>query len=82
MTDRVRPFYCGTQYLDWLNRNCFRCAKVEYDDDPDKCRFDCEIEKALSRADTDDGTIAADLARRMDCTGKDYLWGCPERQPT
>ena len=40
------PFYCGTQRMDWMCRNCDRCVKFNIDipyDDPRCCPIDAAI---------------------------------------
>lgn len=80
----VRPFSCGTQDIDWQDRNCCRCARL-----PDgfweqywKMESGCEIFDALSFAAVDDGTITEEIAERMGYVGGppfDYTWDCKER---
>lgn len=78
--ERVRPFSCGTQYADWQESNCERCAKgVDWDAPfPDS---KCDLERALSRASVGDGTISADVARRIAlplAAPGPYVWPCGE----
>jgi hypothetical protein len=78
--DRHHPFHCGTQYLDWENRNCCRCAK--YSDDASKC----DLMQALAQACFDDGTVSTDVAGRIGLLDalaggrSPYLWDCKERE--
>lgn len=81
MSDRVRPFHCGSQYMDWLDRNCDRCTKGY---DHERQESHCEIEEAMSFACIDDGCISTALARRCGITEETrthYTWDCPEREP-
>jgi len=77
---RVRPFSNGTEYNMWSERNCERCRKVNWEaiDGPTS---QCEIILALEAANWDDGTVSADIARRM---GWDGEWAreCLEKEPT
>lgn len=70
--NRVRPFHCGTQYLDWENSNCCRCKK--YTDDASGC----EIMQALAYASVSDGTVSPEMAERMGYKKGAYLWPCAE----
>ena len=77
MSDRVRPFSCGTQLLDWDARNCDRCLKVDYDARVSNCQWYDELQLGLFG----DGTISAEAAVAIGYPGIDaYTWDCPERQ--
>ena len=76
MSDRIRPFYCGTQKADWACRNCYQCKKG-YDDD--KMEWNCDLELAIDTAFMEDGTVSAETAKRMGYTDKSLLWDCPEK---
>lgn len=73
----IRPFYCGTQYIDWEASNCDRCEKaVSYD-----MIFKCEIQAALSAACIGSGEISEEIAKRAGINEKTknmYLWKCSE----
>ena len=43
------PFYCGTQRMDWMCRNCDRCTKFDPDTTPEDAP--CDIDAALTRAE-------------------------------
>ena len=68
----VTPFSSGTEYMEWEDRNCVRCAKscyatrdmatFEYDD------FDCAIQEALIDGQIF-GTVTADIAKRANLPG-------------
>jgi len=86
---RVRPFYCGSQFIDWQDANCCQCAKYSFQVDPatGKTREPldedevCQIELALHRAalDLDDVTVSAEMGRRMGFVDPwDYNWRCGE----
>lgn len=73
----IRPFYCGTQFADWIDRNCSRCAKYSFALDPatgktraplDPDRV-CQIEMALFCASLGNGAVTAEIAQRMGFTG-------------
>jgi hypothetical protein len=74
---RIQPFYCGSQYMDWLTANCERCKKYDLE------QSSCEIDSALFEACIDDGTVSEEIAVRMGflVDGKqngNYNWMCPE----
>lgn len=89
MTARVSPFHCGTQFGDWTSRNCDTCTKGIYavtgKDAPTWAEVPedrrCAIEYALGEAYIGDGTISAEIARRMgygDDVRQRVPWRCPE----
>ena len=68
------PFYCGTQGMDWDNRNCDKCAKNNVDD--------CQILYALK--DWFWGVtngVPDEIATRMGYDGNEraLTWDCPEK---
>jgi hypothetical protein len=74
-TGRVRPFSSGMQYLDWQDANCCRCQKCTGDDGA------CEINDTISLAACGDGTVSAEIAKRMGYASPlAYCWECPERE--
>ncbi len=85
MEKRINPFSNGSQYIDWENANCCKCAKHPFDEDelfdivrntPEKL---CEIFLALSEACVGDGTISPEIAKRMAYPGSlEYCWRCGE----
>lgn len=77
---RVRPFYCGTQYYDWMFANCDRCTKGLREMPDGELVTRCEILDALSAASWDDGTVAPNIADRMGYADGEtrYGWRCPE----
>lgn len=79
----VRPFYCGTQYMDWLENNCYRGCSKAAPVDATLDEMPCEIERALSWACMDDGTVSAEMGRRMGLPRWEgyYSWPCPEHDP-
>jgi hypothetical protein len=78
---RVRPFWCGTQYVDWKERNCWRCKKSTDDNEfLNTQKWKCEMEEALSAACMDDGTISREIAKRIGYPGNYYSWDCPQRE--
>jgi hypothetical protein len=74
---RVRPFSCGSQGADWQASNCNRCKK-RIPDDGDYTQFKCEIQKSLGDAYMTDGTVSAEIGRRMGYDRQFYGWQCPE----
>jgi hypothetical protein len=81
MSDKVYPFHCGTQFIDWQNANCCLCSKME--EDPDKWPEKCELESALTYAAIDDGSVTPEIAKRLGWeAGKfAYQWRCGEFEP-
>jgi len=61
----IRPFSNGTQYIDWQNHNCCRCARYDYDAENQKVLCDCEIEYALALACVMDGTVSDEIGKRI-----------------
>lgn len=78
MSKRVRPFSCGMQYMDWLDRNCCRCARYSYDAARQVVLCSCPINRAISLACVSDGTITQRMAERMGYRQDAYTWDCPE----
>ncbi len=80
---QVSPFHCGSQSMDWENRNCRRCKKIDWDlvESGKNWVGQCEVFDSVSLAAVLDGKIPVDIAERMgmtdDCTV--YTWDCPER---
>ena len=81
---RITLFSCGTQRLDWMNRNCCRCKKYPetedelyrlVKDEPGKL---CPIDVAVSRAAIDDGTVSPEIAKRIGYKPMYYSWECGE----
>lgn len=76
---RVRPFYCGSQAMEWEGANCDRCTKGQSGDD----EFKCDIQQELFEAACGDGTVSAEIAKRMSVpSGGYYIWKCGEWEPT
>lgn len=62
----IRPFYCGTQYLDWQNKNCCRCRKSAPVNDQGQSEvFTCELEYCLTSACFGKGTVSEGIAARL-----------------
>jgi hypothetical protein len=74
----MRPFHCGSQYADWIERNCNRCWKSMNE----TRKGSCSLDRALATACFGDGEISDEVAKRIgapdDCTV--YGWDCPERE--
>ncbi len=80
---RVRPFYCGTQMGDWTARNCERCVKGWRHEHGSDIR--CDIDGAIAVGYIGDGTVSAEIARRMGYVKESppaYTWDCLERELT
>jgi len=74
----IRPFSCGTQYLDWSASNCVTCKKSGM------APPQCDIERALISGCFGDGTVTESIAKRMGWVkgpAFHYIWECPEREP-
>ncbi len=72
---RIRLFANGSQDADWQRVNCERCTK--WGEDPI-----CDLDEALLVACWNDGTVSAEIARRVGWTDTDpprYVWPCSER---
>jgi len=65
----TRPFSCGTEYGDWVENNCRRCALGRSEHTPV-----CEIDHALLMAMFGRGVIPERIGERLGTTGE-----CPER---
>ena len=79
--DRVRPFYCGTQSLDWEIGNCTGCTKACTGEENDVREMPCLIMRALFFACWGDGTISHKIADMMGRPEDRYSWPCPSRDP-
>lgn len=73
----MRPFWSGTQYMDWEASNYERCTKgIIFD-----LEFKCDIQEALSISNIRDGEITTKMAKRMGITDETktaYVWPCAE----
>ena len=79
--DRVRPFSQGTQYLDWQEGNCCRCAKYNTEGG-EVVHPVCELDEALMVAMFDDGTISREIADRLGVPRNTWSdWACKEFAP-
>lgn len=58
-SSRIRPFSNGSEFADWVERNCENCAKhnLNYPE--------CDIDIALTESYFGDGTISKEIALRM-----------------
>ena len=70
-----RPFYCGSQYSDWVSENCERCSRG-YDYEAGTWR--CELQRALDEAYLDTGEVADEVAERIGYREGLYIWRCAE----
>lgn len=75
---RVSPFSNGTEFSQWVETNCDRCTRA-YDEDAEI--YLCPIQEALDMASLDDGTVDADVARRMGFGGGLHVRRCREIVP-
>jgi hypothetical protein len=71
------PFSTGSQFADWLDRNCERCVKYE----PEGAAGACSIDAALLTAQITDGSVPDEIAERLgyEPDKNYYTWYCPER---
>lgn len=70
-----RPFYCGSQYADWQEKNCEHCKKDQK----------CDIQDALYEAYVGDGTVTESISARMNYSSDEpsyYCWPCNEVEST
>ena len=64
INSRITPFANGSEYLSWLEGNCYKCEKYA----PDAMSVEdgaCEIELALGEGSIGDGTIERTIFDRM-----------------
>ena len=62
--DQIRqwPFSCGTEAMDWKDRNCDRCLKG-YDENAREWR--CDLERSIDEGAIGNGTVPLGTYRRM-----------------
>ena len=53
--ERARPFSNGSEYVDWLSRNCYRCS----------LETGCPMRRGLQAAYYGDGRLPLELAHRI-----------------
>lgn len=71
---KIYPFSNGSQFMDWAASNCDRCKKSTESGD-----FTCDIQKEISYAAIDDGSVSEDIAKRMGYSDPLlYCWMCTE----
>lgn len=75
-----RPFSNGSQFMDWQERNCCRCAKYSFAfAEPRTEESICQIELALHNSAWGTGQVTHEIARRMGFTDPlAYTWQCGE----
>lgn len=64
MSDRKRPFSCGTDFMDWSDSNCGQCIAQE----------GCPLAAAIDLAYVGDGLMAR---RAVELIGCDGVWPKP-----
>lgn len=69
------PFSNGSEYMIWLEQNCFRCKLNSYIDEQGNYVTLCDIEEALAVGSIT-GDVPEPIVKRM---GKGS--NCPEKQP-
>lgn len=74
---KVAPFYCGSQRMDWKAFNCFQCVHG-YDEAARKWR--CDLERGLDEAYMGDGTTTPELAAAIGTPAdvRAHNWRCPK----
>jgi len=74
MSEKVRPFHCGSQFADWIDKNCEHCKKAG----------SCDIQDALGQAYMGDGAVTKEIAERMNHNAEVhyYCWPCNEVEST
>lgn len=76
------PFHHGSQYADWVERNCWRCWKYNEED----ASKSCLIDQAIGACALLDKPLSDEMARRCGylrengTTNDNYTWKCPERE--
>jgi hypothetical protein len=82
--ERVYPFANGSQFGDWVEKNCDNCTRSP------KAKGDptCDLEVAIWNAYYGTGSITEEIARRMNYLTPDgrtralcYSWPCNEILP-
>jgi hypothetical protein len=81
--ERCTPFYCGSQSADWETVNCDNChMRGFYRDQEGQRDFEwrCDIQRAFNEAYMGDGTVSAEIGKRMgaDENVASHGWRCPE----
>ena len=64
--------------MDWIDRNCYRCAKGIMDPAP----YPCDLQAAVNEAVALESSLAEDIAKRIGLPDNVtiYVWDCPERE--
>jgi len=78
--EESNPFSCGTQVLDWKERNCKRC-KTGYDEE--NKRWNCWIEKTLDYGLNTTGEFNKKFLLMIGYNEKtegQLTWDCPARK--
>lgn len=86
MGERVHVFSNGTQYMDFDEYNCCRCARDPWGQITDANgeyngkHADCELFEAIEDASFSGDGFAPDIAKRLgyDAEQVPYLWRCGE----
>ncbi len=76
MSERVRPFSEGSEFIDWKRRNCDRCT-LRWQAGHG---YQCDIEAALDYAYLDNRTVRASIGERMGFSCQHVAEECPERE--
>jgi len=76
MAESFSPFYCGTQYADWMTSNCMNCKKFDVNGE----NTNCELDDAIAVAFWGDGNVPEPIAERMSAIKYKGLhnWPCGE----
>lgn len=61
---RIRPFSCGTDFMDWQDSNCAQCV----------ASGGCALETAIALAYVGDGQMAKEAVVLIGCDG---IWPKP-----
>lgn len=72
---RIRIFAWASQFAAWERYNCEKCKK-DYDDD--KGKYPCDLQKILTAACMDDGTVGEEFAKRLGKPRDKEIWRCLE----
>jgi hypothetical protein len=75
MSERKQLFSNGSQYCDWTESNCDRCAKSS---DWLQEHMTCDLQEEMADASSNDGTVTEKIYKRLGADSGNYVWMCPE----
>lgn len=71
------PFSNGTQFMDWIARNCDRCSRCKVNEHGEDAT-ECDLWDALQAA-CEAEPVPAEVLSRIGYKPGAYTWDCPER---